>query len=134
MLVSSFVVEWQQVIKFKHLNVVFTFLHAIKYITNHHLDLFSLFLVFHLVKNSKAIGGIRGTVSIDAFIQIALAATTKDNSTALNWLGCFWISSTVSMRIVTNIEISISSHIAVTVLYNKLDQQWHQYLQLTQYI
>ena len=36
------------------------------------------------------------------------------------------------MRIVTNIEISISSHIAVTVLYNKLDQQRHRYLQLTQ--
>jgi hypothetical protein len=64
-LVSSFVVERQRVIKFKHLNVVFTFLHAIKCITNHHLNLFSLFIIFHLVEYSK----------------------TKDNSTALNRLG-----------------------------------------------
>jgi hypothetical protein len=79
-------------------------------------DLFSLFLIFHLVEYSKAVGGIRGTVSIDAFIRIALAATTKDNSTALNRLGRFWISSTVSIHIIRNIEISISSHIAVAIL------------------
>jgi hypothetical protein len=80
---------------------------------------------------------IRGTVSVDIFIRRCLAATTKHYLMTLNRVCPFWISSAASIHSVSNIEIivsqlSILSHITLTMLKNKLDQQRHRYLHLTQ--
>jgi hypothetical protein len=56
---------------------------------------------------------------------MVLARTTKDYLMTLN---------SISIGIVGSTEISISSHIGVTVLSNKLDNQRHQYLRLTEVI
>jgi hypothetical protein len=76
MLILTGVAEQQWVFQLELLNVVFTLLrvHACAH--------------FNLVKHTKAIGELWGTVSFDAFIGKGLAATTKCYSMALDRLCC----------------------------------------------
>jgi hypothetical protein len=81
--VSGFIIERTAILELLHLNVVFTFLHAVECIRHHPQYRLSLLVIFYLIKDIKAVGRLRYCRTIHNFVRIRLTTATKVNSTLL---------------------------------------------------